>query len=259
MTDATDPPADAARRLDGEFPRLDARGRLESLRQRVAGRMVFTTSLGLEDQVLTHLIAELGLDIECATLDTGRLFPETYRLWAATEARYGRRIKAFYPDRDALEELVADQGVDGFYGSVAMRKACCQVRKVVPLGRALAGARGWVTGLRADQSDERQELPFVSFDGARELIKANPLLDWSREDALAFARAHDVPINPLHQAGFLSIGCAPCTRAVRSGENERAGRWWWEREDSKECGLHVGADGRLARAKTSPNVIGGAA
>jgi phosphoadenosine phosphosulfate reductase len=256
MTHAVDPREDAARRLDADFRLLEPKQRVRRLRESIPGRIVFTTSFGLEDQALTHLLAEAGVDIELATLDTGRLFPQTYEVWSATEVRYGLRIRAFYPNGKALEELVADQGVDGFYGSVAMRKACCGVRKIEPLGRALQDAAAWVTGLRADQSEERRDLAFVDFDARRSLIKANPLLDWRREETLAFTRAHDVPINPLHSSGFLSIGCAPCTRAIQPGEDERAGRWWWERENSKECGLHVDPDGRLARTKQTSVIAG---
>ena len=212
--------------------------RLRAIRAAVSGRIVFTTSLGLEDQVLTHLIADAGVDIALATLDTGRLFPETYALWRDTEARYGVAIRAYYPQTDAIEALVAAQGIDGFYNALEARKACCGVRKVEPLGRALAGAAGWVTGLRADQSQNRSEVALVEHDAARGLLKINPLLDWTRDDALAFAEQNNVPISPLHGAGFLSIGCAPCTRAVEPGADSRSGRWWWENADSKECGLH---------------------
>ena len=240
--------------LDAAFPALSLFERLRRLREALSGRFVLTTSFGLEDQALTVALAELDLEVELATLDTGRLFPETYDVWSQTEARYGRRIRAFYPERAALEALVADQGVDGFYASVDRRKACCRVRKVEPLNRALAGAAVWITGLRADQSEERHGLSFVSFDPERGLVKANPLLDWSRDQTLAFARERGAPLNPLHQRGFLSIGCAPCTRAVRPGEPERAGRWWWEQANSKECGLHVAADGRLARTKDAEQI-----
>ena len=228
--------------------------RLRAIRAAVPGRLVFTTSLGLEDQVLTHLIAEAGVDIALATLDTGRQFPETYTLWAETEARYGLRIQPFYPRHDALEPLVAAQGIDGFYASQEARKACCNIRKVEPLGRALAGAAGWLTGLRADQSQGRSEVGLAEWDAARALAKINPLIDWSRDQALAFAEANGVPINPLHGKGFLSIGCAPCTRAVQPGEPERAGRWWWEDETKKECGLHIGPDGKVTRAGASAEV-----
>jgi phosphoadenosine phosphosulfate reductase len=209
------------------------------LRAEIPGRLVFTTSFGLEDQVLSHLICENGIDIELATLDTGRLFPETMELWAQTEERYQRRIKAFAPSSASVESLIDDQGVQGFRFSIEMRKTCCNVRKVEPLGRALAGAAGWITGLRADQSNVRAGIHFASVDPAFRLIKANPLLDQSRESLRAFAEANGVPVNPLHSRGFVSIGCAPCTRAIKPGEPERAGRWWWETEAQKECGLHV--------------------
>jgi phosphoadenosine phosphosulfate reductase len=222
--------------------------RLASLRAAVPGRIVFTTSFGIEDQAITHLIAGQDLDVDLVTLDTGRLFPETYKVWQETEERYGRRIRSVHPDAAALAALVADAGVNGFYFSKAARLDCCAVRKVEPLNRALAGAAAWVTGLRADQSDERGTVSLVSRDGERGLIKVAPLFDWSREDVADFCAAHDVPINDLHSQGFDSIGCAPCTRAIAPGEPERAGRWWWEQDEARECGLHVAADGRLQRS-----------
>lgn len=221
--------------------------RLIDLRRAIEGRIVFTTSFGIEDQILTHVIAESALDIEIVTLDTGRLFPQTYDVWRETERRYGLRIRAFYPARSDLEDLVARQGVDGFYDSVPQRHACCDTRKVRPLARALEGADAWVTGLRKSQSADRQNVSFVALDEARGLVKANPLLDWSRASVVEFAETNAVPVNALHALGFPSIGCAPCTRAVEPGEDERAGRWWWE-QSNKECGLHVGPDGRLVRA-----------
>lgn len=244
-----------AAELDRAFASLDVVGRLAALRAAVPGRIVFTTSFGLEDQALTHIIARSGLDIAFATLDTGRLFAETYKLWADTEARYEFSIRAFYPRHDAVEALVAGQGINGFYNSVEARKACCHARKVEPLNRALDGASIWITGLRADQSQNRASARFVEFDAAHNVIKANPLLDWTRADAADFAAANNVPINPLHGRGFLSIGCAPCTRAVEPGEPERAGRWWWEDEAKKECGLHITADGRVVRASTAPTEL----
>jgi phosphoadenosine phosphosulfate reductase len=236
-----------ATQLNAEFHDLSPLERLVDLRRRLTGTIVFTTSFGIEDQAITHLIAESGVEITIATLDTGRLFPETHEVWAETERRYGLRVRAFYPAHTELESLVAAQGIDGFYDSPDARRACCHVRKVAPLGRALRMATGWVTGLRAGQSSHRREAEFVSFDEAHGLIKANPLLDWTREQVASFVAAHDVPVNRLHAQGFLSIGCAPCTRAVRPGEPERAGRWWWENETRKECGLHVAPDGRLVR------------
>jgi phosphoadenosine phosphosulfate reductase len=235
--------------LNDAFAKADLAARLRLLRDAVTGRVVFTTSLGIEDQALTHAIRAQDLDVEIATLDTGRLFSETYDVWAKTEEKYGFRIKPFYPQTEAVQALVADQGINGFYYGLDMRKACCNVRKVEPLGRALAGAQAWIVGLRGDQSDHRSGLRYVEFDAARGLLKASPLLDFTRDDVVAFTKANDVPVNALHDKGFLSIGCAPCTRALKPGEPERAGRWWWESEDKKECGLHVAADGQLVRAK----------
>lgn len=222
--------------------------RLRLLRARVCGPLVFTTSFGIEDQVLTHLIARSGIAISLVTLDTGRLFPETYDVWARTQDRYGLPIRAVYPETEAAEALVAAQGIDGFTRSKEARLSCCAVRKLHPLRRALGGAAGWITGLRADQSLTRNAMTFVSLDAAHGVLKANPLLEWTRDRVAALARAEDVPVNVLHERGFLSIGCAPCTRAVRRGEPERAGRWWWETDIAKECGLHLAADGRLVRA-----------
>jgi phosphoadenosine phosphosulfate reductase len=215
--------------------------RLALARSRLPGRLVFTTSFGLEDQAITHAIcaADPGADIEIVTLDTGRLFPETYDLWAETEERYGRRIPAYAPDAAALEALISDQGVSGFRRSVQNRQTCCAVRKVAPLGRALAGASGWITGLRAEQSQGRAATPFAAFDPGYGLVKINPLADWSRQDLAQYVADNAIPYNPLHDRGFPSIGCAPCTRAVKIGEPDRAGRWWWENDAKKECGLHL--------------------
>jgi phosphoadenosine phosphosulfate reductase len=242
-----------ADQLNEAFASADLAGRLRLLRKASEGRVVFTTSLGVEDQALTHAVRSEGLDVDIVTLDTGRLFPETYDLWARTEEKYGFRLKAFFPRADAVEALVADQGVNGFYYGLDMRKACCEVRKVEPLARALAGASIWIAGLRADQSAHRANARFVEFDAARGLIKASPLLDFSREAVVDYCAKNDVPTNVLHNSGFLSIGCAPCTRALKPGEPERAGRWWWEDEAKKECGLHVGDDGKLGRTKELAN------
>lgn len=216
----------------------DLMERVATIRRLVHGRVTFTTSFGIEDQAIAHAIFEQGLEIEVVTLDTGRLFPETHQLWAQTERRYRRRIQAFYPDRVSVESLVVGQGIDGFYASVEARRACCAIRKVEPLRRALAGASAWITGLRADQSDDRAGISFAAIDSHHRLIKVNPLFDWMRDRVLSFIREYDIPCNPLHDRGFVSIGCAPCTRAIAPGEPERAGRWWWEHEEKKECGLH---------------------
>jgi phosphoadenosine phosphosulfate reductase len=227
-----------AQRLTSGFRDLDLVNRLSEARRAIAGRLVFTTSFGLEDQAITHAILSQDLAIDIVTLDTGRLFPETYAVWSETETRYGRRIRAFYPERLNVEAFVARHGIDGFRNSIAARQTCCAVRKVGPLSRALDGASGWITGVRAEQSWERAATPYAAIDGARTLIKLNPLLDWTRECVVDFVHQHGIPYNPLHDVGFLSIGCAPCTRAVKPGEPERAGRWWWEQGDKKECGLH---------------------
>jgi phosphoadenosine phosphosulfate reductase len=232
-----DLPARAAA-LGGRLRGLPAAERIARFRDEVEGRIVFTTSFGLEDQVILHLIAEHAIDIDVVTLDTGRLFQETYELWAESERRYGRRIRAIYPNHEKLEDLVGTHGINGFYDSREARLACCHVRKVEPLNRALRGSAGWIVGLRADQSSDRSGTDLVGVD-ERKLLKLSPLLDWTRDAVQAFATDHQVPINPLHAKWFASIGCAPCTRAIAPGEPERAGRWWWEQDDKKECGLHV--------------------
>jgi phosphoadenosine phosphosulfate reductase len=231
-----------------EFDSLDLFERVALLRRRVPGRIVFTTGFGVEGQAIAHAIFSQALDIEVVTLDTGRLFPETFDVWAATERRYATRIVAIAPNDNDLKTLVARQGVDGFRETVGARLECCAVRKVAPLARALNGADAWIAGIRADQSPTRAHLGAVSFDKQRALIKAHPLFDWTRDQVLAFVRMHDVPYNALHDRGFPSVGCAPCTRAVAPGEPERAGRWWWEHAQHKECGLHLTSNGRFARA-----------
>jgi phosphoadenosine phosphosulfate reductase len=213
--------------------------RLVELRRTLSGRIVFTHGFGVEGQLIFHWLAEHDLDIDVVTLDTGRLFPETYALWAETERRYGRAIRAIYPERAALEAMVARYGINGFYESKQARHACCSVRKVRPLDAALDGAAAWITGARADQTAARRGAGLAAFDGSRGVLKFNPLFDWTREDVLGALAANGVPVNALHAKGFVSIGCAPCTRAIAAGEPERAGRWWWEVEGVKECGLHL--------------------
>ena len=226
----------------------DISERLRTAIEIIQGRIVFTTSFGIEDQLLAHHIFTARLPIEVVTLDTGRLFPETYAVWQETEERYGVRIRAFYPNGDAVAALVADQGINGFYYSKDARLACCGVRKVEPLGRALAGASAWVVGLRADQSERRAETQFAQWDSKQELIKVAPLFDYNRGKVVADCVKLGVPVNELHSKCFLSIGCAPCTRAIKPGEPERSGRWWWETDNAKECGLHVGKSGELVRS-----------
>lgn len=217
---------------------LQLKDRVAAIRRIVSGRVVFTTSFGIEDQAIAHAIFSQGLSIDVVALDTGRLFPETFELWARTEHRYGRRIVAAYPDRAGLEPLVAHRGINGFYASVEARHACCAVRKAEPLRRALAGAVAWITGVRGDQSDARVAASFAIVAPRHRLIKVNPLFDWSRDQVVAFIREHDIPYHSLHDRGFATIGCAPCTRAVAPGEPERSGRWWWEQEQTLERELH---------------------
>lgn len=237
--------AQQAESLAAAMAGLTLEDRLRLVERIVQGRLVFTTSLGIEDQVLTHAIALAKGGpkerIEIVTLDTGRLFPETYDVWAETESAYRIRIRAYAPEREAREAFVATEGINGFRHSVAARQACCGFRKVEPLGRALDRAAVWFTGLRAGQSADRADTPLAEADAQRGLIKVNPLADWSRTRIDAFVKDNFIPYNALHDRGFPSIGCAPCTRAIRIGEDERAGRWWWEQESKKECGLHLHA------------------
>lgn len=200
--------------------------------------VVFSTSLGQEDQVLTHIIASNHLPVKIFTLDTGRLFNETYELLEKTNARYKTNIHVFFPDATDVESFVNTKGINSFYESVDNRKECCFIRKVKPLNRALQGAKVWITGLRAEQSDNRKDMNMLEWDEARGLYKFNPLIHWTYDQMIQFINDHNIPYNPLHNKGFISIGCAPCTRAIEPGEDPRAGRWWWELSH-KECGLHV--------------------
>ena len=215
----------------------DLAGRLRWIAEHFPGRAAFSTSLGQEDQVITDAIWRQDLPIRVFTLDTGRLFQETYELLDATRAKYGRAIEVFFPDTHAVELLVGAKGHHSFRESVPARKECCDVRKVHPLRRALQGVDLWITGLRREQSANRLAMRILDWDDGYRLLKCNPLIDWTYDEVLAYLADHDVPDNPLHRQGFVSIGCAPCTRAIAPGEDPRAGRWWWE-ESKKECGLH---------------------
>jgi len=205
----------------------------------VYGRKItFATSLGAEDQVITYMLANIDKTANIITLDTGRVFPESYDLLHRTINRYGVAIKSYYPDTAQVEEMVNTKGINLFYESIENRKLCCQVRKIVPLRRALNGMDAWITGLRREQSVTRTDMKIVEWDAANGLIKVNPLLEWSEQQVWDYIKKHDIPYNKLHDQGFPSIGCQPCTRAIEKGEDLRAGRWWWEMPDSKECGLH---------------------
>lgn len=201
-------------------------------------RVNFASSLGEEDQVLTDMISKVAPQIEIFTLDTGRLFPETYELISKTQRRYPMPFKITYPDTEAVEEMVRKKGINLFYESVENRKMCCGVRKVEPLGRALSNVDAWMCGLRRAQSVTRSTLEVFERDDVNQKIKISPLANWSLEDVRKYIRENNVDVNPLHAQGFVSIGCSCCTRAIKPGEDIRAGRWWWEQPEQKECGLH---------------------
>lgn len=211
---------------------------LAILAKEFSGKVVFSTSLGYEDQVITHFIFSNNLPIVVFTLDTGRLFNETYSVLSSTLERYKRSIKVMYPQTNELEKLVTTKGPNSFYESLENRKECCYIRKVEPLKRALKGNEIWITGIRADQSGNRKDMPAFEWDESNQIIKFHPILNWSLTEVKNYIKKNNIPYNSLHDKGFVSIGCAPCTRAIKDGEDFRAGRWWWEQNDKKECGLH---------------------
>lgn len=206
------------------------------------GKVIFTTSFSLEDQVILDHIMQLPGDlpaIRIATLDTGRLFEETYKVFSQSILRYPRKIEVFYPDSSQVENLVSTKGPYSFYESIENRKECCNIRKVLPLKRALTGMECWITGIRAEHSANRKQMPVFEYDEVNKLYKYHPLLFWDLDQVREYIRSRGIPYNVLHDRGFPSIGCAPCTRAVQEGEDPRAGRWWWEQGSGKECGLHA--------------------
>ena len=202
------------------------------------GKVVFSSSLGQEDQVLTDAIFKNNIAVDIFTIDTGRLFNETYELLDKTTARYKKPIKVYFPEASDVEEFVLTKVINSFYEAVENRKECCHIRKVIPLNRALKGAKVWITGLRAEQSNNRKDMPMIEWSEEKQLYKFNPLINWTYDDVMNYIRKFYVPYNTLHDKGFISIGCAPCTRAIGPGEDARAGRWWWE-TSQKECGLHA--------------------
>ena len=217
----------------------DIEQNLKLLAENIAGKIVFSTSFGIEDQVITDAIFSQKLSsIDVFTLDTGRLFQETYATWDKTQLLYQQKIKAYYPDTTKLQEFISENGINPFYESNNLRKNCCHIRKVEPLKRALNGTKIWITGLRAEHSPNRNELEIIQWDEQYQLYKYSPLLHWTTEEVKKYVSKKGIPYNILHDKGFISIGCAPCTRAVKEGEDFRAGRWWWEDTSKKECGLH---------------------
>jgi len=212
---------------------------LKTVAEKYGNKAAFSTSLSWEDQVITHYIFSNDLPIRVFTLDTGRLFPETYSVLNRTRERYKKEIEVFFPDFKNVQELVTKKGPNSFYESLENRKECCFIRKVEPLNRALEGVECWITGLRAEHSENRKDLAIVEQDNQRGIVKINPILNWSLDEVKQIINKFNIPYNSLHDKGFVSIGCQPCTRAVKEGEDFRAGRWWWEDTSKKECGLHA--------------------
>lgn len=225
--------------LKSDLAGLDAREILTYVNARFGEEAIFSTSFGIEDQVITHLISEINATTRVFTLDTGRLFPETYYVWNRTMDIYKLPIQAYYPRTEAVEELISTKGPSSFYESTENRKECCFIRKIEPLKRAIKGYKVWITGIRAEQSENRDHMEFIEWDEGNQIIKVHPLFNWTLEMVETFLKVNFVPYNPLHDKGFPSIGCQPCTRAIAAGEDFRAGRWWWEDKSKKECGLHV--------------------
>ncbi|MBM3402400.1 MAG: phosphoadenylyl-sulfate reductase [Bacteroidetes bacterium] len=221
-----------------EIKGLSIEQSLQYLIKTFPGKVIFSTSFGWEDQVISDIIFRNNFPIKVFTLETGRLFPETYYVWSRTLERYGKPIQAYYPNTAAVEHLVGSKGPSSFYESVENRKECCAIRKIEPLKRALSGNACWITGIRAEQSQNREDMEPIEWDEANQIIKFHPIFNWALDQVKAYIHQNNIPYNPLHDQGFPSIGCAPCTRAVKEGEDFRAGRWWWEDQDKKECGLH---------------------
>ena len=212
--------------------------KLKFYAEKYSNQVSFSTSFGIEDQVIAHLIFSNNLPIRVFTLDTGRNFQETYSTWNKTLEHYENKIEVFYPNTETVQKLMTEKGPNSFYDSVENRKECCFIRKVEPLKRALENQKIWITGIRAEQSANRQNMSDTEWDEVHQLTKFHPLFDWSFEEVKSFVQKNNIPYNTLHDKGFVSIGCAPCTRAIKQGEDFRAGRWWWEDTGKKECGLH---------------------
>lgn len=202
------------------------------------GHIALSSSLSIEDQVLTDLLVKSGRPVRIFTLDTGRLFPETYQLIDKTNLTYNIKIEVFFPDYKEVQRMVREEGINLFYNSIESRHRCCRIRKLEPLHRAMQGLDAWICGLRRQQSVTRKDMQLVEWDDLHQLIKVNPLINWTEEEVWDYVRKHHVPYNKLQDKGYPSIGCEPCTRAVKPGEDIRAGRWWWEDPDHRECGLH---------------------
>ena len=212
---------------------------LKTLAEIFPDKIVFTSSFGIEDQVISHIIFENDIKVDVSTLDTGRLFPQTYKVFNETIKRYGKKINVYFPDHESVEKMVTEKGPFSFYHSQENRLECCRVRKLEPLNRALKNKECWISGIRSDQSDTRRQMDWIEFDEEKKLYKFYPLFSWSFEDVERFIKENNIPYNVLHDKGYVSIGCEPCTRAVEKGADFRSGRWWWEEGGQKECGLHL--------------------
>ena len=212
---------------------------LKTLAEIFPDKVVFTTSFGIEDQVISHMIFENNIPVNVVTLDTGRLFPQTYKVFNETIKRYQKKINVYFPENVAVENMMTEKGPFSFYRSLENRLECCRVRKLEPLNRALKNKECWISGIRSGQSDSRGQMDWIEFDEVKKLFKFYPLFSWSLEDVEGFIKKNNIPYNILHDKGFVSIGCEPCTRAVEKGADFRSGRWWWETSGKKECGLHT--------------------
>lgn len=237
-----------AQTLALSFDALTWQQRIEALKDFPKQRIAFSTSFSFEDQAITHVIAGAKLPVRIFTLDTGRLFEETQTLHQKTCDTYGIAIHTFAPEAKDIQDYITKNGTNGFLKSVENRKECCRIRKVVPLARALKGADIWISGLRHEHSQTRSNLKAAEWDARDNVIKLYPLIDVTTDEVWSFIKAHNIPYNPMHDQGFPSIGCAPCTRAITPGEHPRAGRWWWEQNGAQECGLHM-VDGKLIRVE----------
>lgn len=237
----TDNLKDKSLEVSSKIEGLNPAEGLALIAEEFRGTAILSTSFSWEDQALAHMILTAKLPVKIFTLDTGRLFEETYYVWNRTNEKYETQIDAYYPDRSLLESFVSEKGPNSFYESLENRKGCCFIRKVEPLQRALKGNQIWITGLRSEHSADRGDLPQIEWDENNQIIKYHPILHWTTDELKEFVYQNGIPYNTLHDKGFVSIGCAPCTRAVRPGEDFRAGRWWWENKDTKECGLHTHA------------------
>jgi len=225
--------------IEKQIQGLSAEESLNVLARAFPGQVTFSTSLGYEDQVVAHMLFSNSTPVSVFTLDTGRLFPETYSVLQSTIDRYKQPIRIFSPQTVAVEKMVSEKGPFSFYKSVEERKNCCFIRKVEPLKRALLGNKIWITGIRAEQSGNRKGMPALEWDESNTIIKFHPLINWTLDEIKGYIKRYNIPYNSLHDKGFVSIGCGPCTRAIKQGEDFRAGRWWWEQNDKKECGLHT--------------------